>query len=368
LDFKKYRLNPRVTLDLKKRSTIGIGFYFIVMWIILFSHRYYERHPEFSGIFLFFVIGICLLRLLHIAVYQRIPPKFRKLNTVLFLLSIALTALIWGVGCASFMIQDGESDTKMLVVICTMGLCSGGAVAYIPELRLSILFSFLMLAIPISAMVFHHADTPLALSMSIYLIYLCLMAYRGNREYWDALENEYLLEEKSKDVEKISRVDGLTGLYNRRYFDEVFAFEWSRSMRNQTPISLIICDIDHFKRVNDQYGHLAGDEYLKAMAIIIRRLFKRKIDITARFGGEEFIILLGDESSQNVCKLAETLRVMVQGFCLEYEGKSIRTTISLGTATHIPQHTDRQGILISRADKALYQSKSSGRNRTTQHD
>jgi hypothetical protein len=130
LDFKKYSLSPRVTRDLKKRSTIGIGFYFIVMGIILFSHRYYERHPEFSWTFLSFVIGICLLRLLHLAVYQRIPPKFRKLNTVLFLLSIASTALIWGVGCAAFMIQDGETDTKLLVVICTMGLCSGGAVAY----------------------------------------------------------------------------------------------------------------------------------------------------------------------------------------------------------------------------------------------
>jgi diguanylate cyclase (GGDEF)-like protein len=194
------------------------------------------------------------------------------------------------------------------------------------------------------------------------------MAYRGNREYWDALEKEYLLEKKSKDVEKMSRVDGLTGLYNRRYFDEAFAFEWNRAIRNQTPLSLIICDIDHFKRVNDQYGHLAGDEYLKAMAIIIRRLFKRNIDITARFGGEEFIILLGDQSSQHVCKLAETLRNMTQEFCLEYQEKTIRTTLSLGVSTYIPQQNDGQDTLIFKADKALYQSKACGRNRVTQNN
>ncbi len=354
--------------DLKKRSTMGIGFYIIVMGIVLFSYRYYDRHPEFSGTFLTFVMGVCLLRFLHLIADRWVPHQFEKINTGLFLLSIALTALIWGIGCAKFMIQSGEPDTHLLMVISTMGLCSGGAVAYIPELRLSILFTFLMLAIPVSAMVFNHVNMPLALSIALYLMYLCLMAYRGNREYWHALENEYLLEEKSKDMEKMSRVDGLTGLYNRRYFDEAFAFEWNRSLRNQTPISLIICDIDHFKSINDQYGHLAGDEYLKAMAMMIRRLFKRKIDISARFGGEEFIILLGDDSSQHVYKLAETLRTMTQEFCLEYEGKTIKTTLSIGVSTYIPRQNDTQGALISKADKALYQSKADGRNRVTQNN
>ncbi len=353
--------------DLKKRSIIGIAFYIIVMWIVLSSYEYYDRHPVLSNTLLYFVFGICVLRLFHLTVDRWIPQKFEKINTGIFLFNIVLTALIWGVGCAKFMIQDGEPETNLLMVICTMGLCSGGAVAYIPALGLSVLFSFLMLAPPISAMIVNHVNMPLAISMAIYLMYLCLMAYRGNKEYWDALENEYLLEEKSIELVKMSRVDGLTGLYNRRYFDEAFSYEWNRSLRNQTPISLILCDIDHFKRINDQYGHLDGDEYLKATAMIIRQLFKRKIDITARFGGEEFIILLVDESSQNACNFAETLRMTVQEFCLEYEGKSIRSTISLGVATHTPQQNDKQEILISKADKALYQSKTSGRNRVTQN-
>lgn len=296
MDFKNYRINSKVLQDLKKRSAVGIVFYIITLWVILFSYRYFDRHPEFSGIFLYLMTGVCLVRFLF----------------------------------------------------------------------LSILFSFLMFAPSIPTLIFNHVNIPLAVVTFFYLISLWLIAYRGNREYWDSIKNEYLLKEKSIELKKMSRVDGLTGLYNRRYFDELFTFEWYKSARNQTALSLILCDIDHFKKINDKHGHLAGDEYLKAMARMIRYLFKRKIDITARFGGEEFIILLVDEQCLNACELAEIFRAMMQKFSLEYEGIIIRTTISLGVSTYIPQPNDKPEVLILKADKALYQSKNTGRNRVTE--
>ena len=367
MDFKNYRLNSRVIQDLKKRSAVGIVFYIITLWVILFSYRYFDRHPEFSGIFLYLMIGICLVRFLHLLAGRWVPNKFEKIDYGIFFFSIGLTALIWGIGHTMFMIQEGESDTKLLMLVCTTGLCSGGAVAYIPDIRLSVLFSFLMFAPSISTLIFYHINISLAVVTFFYLIYLWLIAHRGNREYWGSLKNEYLLKEKSIELEKMSRVDGLTGLYNRRHFDEVFTFEWYKSARNQTALSLVLCDIDHFKKINDKHGHLAGDEYLKAVARMIRYLFKRKIDITARFGGEEFIILLVDEQCKNACELAEMLRAMVQVFSLEYEGIAIRTTISLGVSTYIPKPNDKPEVMILEADKALYQSKTTGRNKVSQN-
>lgn len=294
-----------------------------------------------------------------------IPSKFLKINTTVFILSVVLTALIWGIGFANFMNQTGEANAKLLMVMCTVGLCSGGVMAYIPELRLSMVFCFLMLVPAVMLMGLHHINMPLAAALVLFLIYLCFIAYRANREYWDALENEHLLEKKSKDLEIISRIDGLTGLYNRRYFDEAFSFEWNRAVRNKTSLSVMIGDVDQFKRVNDQYGHLAGDEYLKSLGGLFKDVFKRKTDIIARYGGEEFIALMPNESAENTRRLAETIRSMTESFQLEYEDHTIQTTISIGIAINVPHQHEKREFLISKADRALYQSKTSGRNKVS---
>ncbi|MBU0464082.1 MAG: GGDEF domain-containing protein [Proteobacteria bacterium] len=365
MEFKRYQLYPRVINDLKQRSTIGIIFYLSTACIVLFTDNYYIRYPEFSNPFIFSLSGICLLRLLHLYIAKWAKPKFENVNNYIFILSVAVTALIWGIGFAKFMIQDGELSATLLMTMCTIGLCAGGSVAFIPDLRLSISFSFFMLVPAIGVMGFYQMNMPMVFSISIFFIYLCLIAHRGNREYWDALENEYLLEEKSKVLETISRIDGLTDLYNRRYFDEAFSFEWSRSLRQQISISIIIFDIDGFKRINDEYGHLAGDHYLKATATTIKNIFKRETDIIARYGGDEFIAIIPNKPLENVCMMAEKVRLKIAALHLEYEGQILQTTISTGAAICVPDKNDKPQSLISNADKALYQSKTSGRNQVT---
>ncbi len=365
MGFKRYRLNTRVINDLKKRSTIGIVFYVMIACIILFSDNYYDRNPEFSTLFLSLITGICLIRILHLPVARWTHEKFERINNTVFLCSVILTAMIWGAGFARFLLQNGEPKAQLLMVMCTAGLVSGGVVAFIPDLRLSIIFNFLMLIPALVLMVVNQINLPLAFSVFLFFVYLGFIAKRGNKEYWDALENEYLLEEKSKDLEKMSQVDSLTGLYNRRYFDEAFSSEWYRSIRSSTPISIILCDIDHFKQINDQYGHLAGDEYLREVAQLLKRVFRRKTDVTARYGGEEFVVLMPNEFSENACKLAESIRLMTEVFHMEFKGQTIQATISLGVATQIPNKDEKMEYLISKADKALYQSKEDGRNRVT---
>ncbi len=363
--FKKHRLSSRVMEDLKQRSFFGIVFYPVVLLLVLIPGDYYHRHPDFSNQLIMLVMGICLFRLIHWQVSRWLAPRFVRLNNQLFFLSVALTALIWGVGFAKFMLQDGEFNANLLMVICTVGLAAGAAVAFLPDFRLAFVFSFCMLMPAIIMMGINGINTPLLIALVLMFLYLCFMAYRGNQEYWTALENEYLLEEKSKDLEKISRVDGLTGLYNRRYFDEVLMFEWNRSLRKKVPLSIVLADLDYFKKTNDQHGHLAGDEYLKASARMLKNVFKRKTDIVARYGGEEFIVLMPDESGENAVELADKIRSKLERYQLEYDGQVVQTTLSLGVAGCIPAEGQDPNYLISRADTALYQSKADGRNRVT---
>lgn len=367
LEFKRQVLNARVIEDLKKRSDIGIVFYLVVAGIVLLSESYHSRHPDFSKLFLFSFAGICLFRLLHLPIAKWMQPKFEKFNTRIFIFSAALTAVIWGAGFANFMIHEGDLYAALLMVMCTVGLCSGEVVAFTPYFRLAIVYAFFVLVPPMGAMLFFKMNLPLVLALGSLGAYLLYLARNGNREYWDGLEAEYILNQRSKALEKMNRIDDLTDLYNRRYFDETFAFEWNRSIRDKTPISIIIFDIDDFKQINDQYGHLAGDQYLVATAGVIKHTFKRQTDITARYGGDEFIVLISNTAMGNVNILAEKVRTKLEALHLEYEGQTFQASISAGVATCVPDQKQAPSSLILKADKALYQSKTSGRNKVIEN-
>ena len=380
MKFKRHRLNSQVIYDLKKRSFVGIGFYMIVLFVILSTDGYYLRYPLFSRRFFLLISGICLFRFLHHLVdylaarwiseihgIPGVPCRFKQISLYFFLAGILLTGLIWGVGFAKFILQPGEHNTHILMAICTSGLCSGGVVAFLPCLGLSISFSMAILGPGIVTMAMNRVYPSLTILFSLFFVYMVLMVVRGNREYWNALENEFLLKEKTKDIERLSQTDGLTGLYNRRYFDTAFEYEWNRAIRNKTTIAMVLCDIDHFKRVNDTFGHLAGDAYLKLTANVLKQVAKRKTDIVARYGGEEFIILMPGDSMENVLDLAERIRISMEKTALIFDRNKIKTTVSLGVAGVIPKPFEKRESLVSKADDAMYEAKNRGRNRVITH-
>ncbi len=170
------------------------------------------------------------------------------------------------------------------------------------------------------------------------------------------------LSDANKKLEEKANVDGLTGIKNRRYFDERFKEEWQRAHRNHLPISVLMVDIDYFKKINDRYGHLVGDECLKSVAQTIRSTVKRSIDTVARYGGEEFSILMQATSVAEATKLADLIRTEVESNGLNIDEEIIRFTVSIGVATLVPKYTDEPEIVISRADNAMYQAKDNGRN------
>ncbi len=164
-----------------------------------------------------------------------------------------------------------------------------------------------------------------------------------------------------EEIYRLMTVDGLTQVHNKRYFDEMLERELSRARRYDRSFCLILFDIDHFKQINDNFGHLAGDAVLRQLGTLVRSHVRRD-DIVARTGGEEFAIITPEISMTGAMELARKLNAMVDEAVFEFEGTRIDVTISLGVAQWVPEMQSTQAV-IQAADEKLYEAKRSGRNR-----
>lgn len=176
------------------------------------------------------------------------------------------------------------------------------------------------------------------------------------------------LKDANFELENLSFTDGLTGIANRRSFDEYIEMAWKNARRSQKPISLIMGDIDNFKLLNDKYGHLKGDDCLIEVARSLTSSLKRPMDFVARYGGEEFIMVLPETNSEDAYEIAEEIRKEVKGLEIPNEDSLVSDsimTMSFGLATIIPNQEDRMEDFIDLSDKALYKSKATGKNRVT---
>jgi two-component system, chemotaxis family, response regulator WspR len=184
-------------------------------------------------------------------------------------------------------------------------------------------------------------------------------AYRALRD------SQQQLLEANLELQRLTKVDGLTGLSNRRYFDEYLTAEWQRSERARTALSVLMIDVDNFKRYNDVYGHLAGDEVLRRVADIIQTNCGRSGDLGARFGGEEFAVVLPGASLAGTEQLGTKLRRDIDDLQLPHKASAPtdHITVSIGGASIIPMSGQLPAVLVDSADKALYQAKADGRNR-----
>jgi diguanylate cyclase (GGDEF)-like protein len=163
----------------------------------------------------------------------------------------------------------------------------------------------------------------------------------------------------------IAFIDGLTGVANRRHFDNTLDLEWRRAMRSAKLLSLIMIDIDFFKNYNDLYGHLAGDSCLQKIAHTLKDSLRRAGNFVARYGGEEFMVILPDTHAEEAYLFAESLREKIENLNIEHKDSKVskNVTVSLGVSTAVPKKDSEYDELISLVDKALYQAKQGGRNR-----
>lgn len=176
------------------------------------------------------------------------------------------------------------------------------------------------------------------------------------------------LKDANKQLKEMAFRDGLTGLYNHRYFKDLMAQELNRSERYKKSLSFIILDLDHFKKINDEFGHPVGDIVLKKVSKAIQNSI-RACDIAARYGGEEFIVVLPETQLEEAMIVAERLRKTVEGLPITANNRSINVTISVGLTSYIAaQGKKEMSDIISEADNALYHAKNTGRNKISAHN
>ena len=168
----------------------------------------------------------------------------------------------------------------------------------------------------------------------------------------------------NKELQRLSTTDGLTGLANRRFFDELLVREWRRCERMRKPMAVIMLDVDHFKKYNDTYGHQGGDDCLKAVAAQVARAAPRASDLAARYGGEEFVLILGETTTDGAKWVANNIRQHVADLNMPHKASSFgRVSVSCGVASILPIEGMSADVLLKTADEALYKAKEQGRDR-----
>lgn len=177
------------------------------------------------------------------------------------------------------------------------------------------------------------------------------------------------LDQANQELKSLSSRDGLTGIANRRAFDETLEREWQRALRTGSELAMLLCDVDHFKRFNDSYGHQAGDECLRRVAAALRDSVARGTDAVARYGGEEFGIILADTGIGGALIVAEKIRHAVHLLAIPHQASATGTlTLSIGIACFVPTPQQKPEALLQAADRALYSAKHNGRDRVVRYD
>jgi len=298
-------------------------------------------------------------------------PRQRALDLGLIVFLAAWSAVLTGVGqragsgltvflivvfsLAALVYQDWPRS--LLVYGLSLALLALGLFRYQPEARLAWA---------------HLANGTLAVLLALVITRLLYVTrLRGftaggfsERQQRELEEANQRLGEANVMLKRLSFIDALTEIPNRRYFDEFLAQEWGRAARDDQPLSLILIDIDHFKKFNDTYGHQAGDECLRWVAAFLTTVARRPGDLVARYGGEEFAVVLPGAGLRGAVKMAEKMRLAVAGVKIEHAASPLgRVTISLGLASRPRGIRGEPEQLIEAADKALYRAKAGGRNR-----
>ncbi|MDQ6993036.1 MAG: diguanylate cyclase [Mariprofundus sp.] len=183
--------------------------------------------------------------------------------------------------------------------------------------------------------------------------------------YMNYLESQLLM----RELKRISTLDGLTGIANRRCFNETLSYEWKRSQREKLPVSLLMVDVDYFKNFNDEYGHPSGDECLQRVAKALEVSALRAADLTARYGGEEFALILANTDEIGAMRVAQAVRNSILKLAIPHALSATASvvTVSVGVATVVPEYQADYMQLLKAADQGLYQAKQNGRNQVAKN-
>lgn len=313
------------------------------------------------------LVTATVLRLYFCALQRKQFATPEKANYLYTDLGVILSALSWSVVLVSGLTTTPLNDHFPLIITATMGLAAGGMVNLSIRIKTVLLFLICLFSPSVIALLTPWAAETSGLSL-LFLFFLgaiFALSVLPRREYELAVVNELKLSDQAAYLRDLSNRDPLTGLCNRRYFEETLNQEYHRATRLNCPLSVIIIDIDHFKKINDEFGHPVGDLCLKHVANTLEQKPLRLNDTLARIGGEEFSIILLDVDAHTAYDLAQEIRRKVEASTFSPNNTPLPITISLGGATYDPDNLIGIDELLRSADDALYRSKRQGRNKVS---
>ncbi len=274
-----------------------------------------------------------------------------------FLISVVFSGALWGSAGSLFYVQDPPEQGLFLALL-IIGM-SAAATASLSYHRIAYP-AFILPAITPIALCLMSDEKVTAKAIGYVLPFYFTLLYLLSREVYKTTHESILAR---IDSQYQAMLDHLTGVANRRAFEEAMHREWFRAMRNERALSLIIADIDNFKHCNDRHGHAVGDQVLKAVSEVLESRIQRGADLVARIGGEEFSIVLPETDLDDAIALAESIRVDVDMLSSSYPNAIPKVTISLGVASLLPDNSTNEESLFELADSALYRAKTKGKNR-----
>lgn len=359
-------LSIRMLRDLGRQNLTSTGIY-LVLWIAISA---LTRLPDFAP--RFFAINTVILLLVTVSrlwlwydMRTFAIARFRIIEIQL-VSNTLLNAAHWGVMLALSFTVQGLQPLQLPLMLTVTGVVGAGtwAVAFHPLTRFYL--PIFAIAPGILAMALNpepQARMFVALAV-LYLGYVLVATRVRQQDYLLAIHNSAELEQRTRELEYLSFTDPVTRLHNRAYFDMHLDLEWKRAERQQYPVSLLLVDLDHFKSINDRYGHPFGDHVLEEVGLCITDIVQRSGDIVARIGGEEFALVLINTSFEGATRVAQEAIDAVAALELRHDSGTVHITTSVGVATTVPDSMEPNAArnLLRHADIALYAAKDAGRN------
>lgn len=353
----------REVADTKARLVTG-GLFYLFGWIVMAIAGDVMREHALLG----WAVGLAFLALALMRFWPAPPGHDAPRPALEHWLDrqwagVLATAALWGAVLSWTLADPHLAGARTAALLCTLAFAT--AFAHNFSLRLGRALVGVGLVFLPAPLLLPYTDAGLAVTatVGVYAIYLALVLVRSHREYQQQLDLYDALRHQRDQYEHLSRIDPLTGLANRRHHAGTLEHLGREAVRLRQPLSMLVMDLDHFKRVNDDYGHDAGDACLARFADRMREVFTQPGAHLARLGGEEFGVLLPGLASEAASAAAERMRASLEQRPLQLREGPLAITVSIGVASYRPGDEDGLGDLFRAADRAMYQAKSEGRNR-----
>lgn len=347
----------RVAKDINRRALNGAYIYFAAWMIIGGGAGYHQEHPL---VFWSVSVSLLVLGLIRIASYfgsEGLRKRNKLVWTSLLYFNVLTPALIISFMFSLSLLSPEHSSIFTYMMMAMFAFISGGTHSFSPDRALSLSYLCCLVLPAFAATIFLSDDNVvLGLLLAIYMVFMAVQVTRLSNEYKQLVEQQHVLKQ-------LTNLDSLTGIANRRYFDNAIDLAWNTHIRTGANLSLLIIDIDHFKRVNDTHGHQIGDEVICLVANTIKKICQRESDTVARIGGEEFAVLIAVSDENDVLRLAEKIRMTIARSPVRVDSQIINITVSVGVGICTPSPDKDKATLFKVADRCLYEAKEQGRDR-----